>query len=285
MVSNFSRRLDAAELSALSKLDTLQISFDSSDREMVRNLRSKADLQTITYNIIRLRQVAHDAGRTPFILVNCVLSRDNIGHLADLAGFCRALGVNQLMICEVTPVSSVTPEKTKLLDALTDDEVILLARQIMDATAMLSEGPTSLLLRDHLKARIGDVIEQLSAGATPVSPAAQFHRSMVKSACPMPWTSPMVKANGRVIACCGPAFLDIGVLDGRQTLGDIVEGAKARAIRSAILDGRPTVGCETCTLVLPTSFSEFKHYIEGRYGCASTITGCSEEPKILSPSP
>ena len=106
MVSNFVRLFDDEELVALTKYRYLQISFDSSELEMVRKLRSRADLRTITYNILRLRQKGREVGRLPFLLVNCTVCRENIGHIGKLAGLCRELAVDQLLL---TPADEEGP--------------------------------------------------------------------------------------------------------------------------------------------------------------------------------
>src|SRR5262245_2869708 len=126
IVSNFIRPLTDEELSTLCRFNALQISFDSSELSMVRKLRSKADLRTITYNILRLRQKGRELGRCPFLVVNCTLCRDNVGHVGKLAGFCRELGVDQLLVTEVLSIGEHNPDKPEMLASLTADEVMVL---------------------------------------------------------------------------------------------------------------------------------------------------------------
>src|SRR5262249_31060293 len=109
MVSNFARLFTEDDLEALVKLDSLQISFDSADFEMVRKLRSRADLRTISYNLIRLRQKSREVGRGPYLTVNCTVCRANVGHIEKLAGFCRELSIDQLQLTEMMPLGHHNP--------------------------------------------------------------------------------------------------------------------------------------------------------------------------------
>jgi MoaA/NifB/PqqE/SkfB family radical SAM enzyme len=256
MVSNFVRLLTDEDLEALIKLDNLQISFDSSELAMVRKLRSRADLRTITYNVIRLRQKSRELGRKPRLVVNCTVCRDNIGHIGKLAGFCRELGVEQLLLTEVMPVSDHNPKMPEMLDSLTDDEVICLVREIMAARDVLQGSATEFALQEHLEGKIAELVEQISAGTIPANPAAYFHRRMNSSACRQPWVSPMVRADGQVLPCCGHGFKAIGDLN-TATMGEIVDGDGYRAVRASILEGRPIVQCETCSLARRMDFTQF----------------------------
>lgn len=185
LVSNFVRIFDEDDLVALTKLKNLQVSFDSADIAMVRKLRSKADLRTITYNIMRLRQKIKELRRGPNVDVNCTLMRANIGELAKLAGFCGELAVDRLMVGEVMIVAAGHPITSAALDGLNDDEVILLANQIIAAEDALRDSNTTLYLQQRLELRIGEIVEQIREGVRPADPAAYFHRC-IGSSCRLP---------------------------------------------------------------------------------------------------
>jgi MoaA/NifB/PqqE/SkfB family radical SAM enzyme len=240
IVSNFARMLDEDELVAFTKFRTLQVSFDSADWDMVRKLRSKADLRTIAFNITRLRQKARELGRGPFIIVNCTVCRDNIGHIEGLAGFCRELGVDQLMLCDMVILSN-NSDRPEPLDALTPAELDLLASQVAAADRILQGSETALNVRARLQSRI-DGRDGTGNSET--------------SSCRMPWTSPLVMADGRVIACCGGHRLEVGNL-ATATLAEIVDGERYRAVRKSILAGQPIVTCRGCALAQRKSYEEF----------------------------
>lgn len=271
LVSNFIRVFDDGDLIALTKLRNLQVSFDSADLAMVRRLRSRADLRTIAYNIVRLRQKMKELGRGPNIDVNCTLTRVNIGELAKLAGFCRELGVDRLMVGEVTATGPENLKMPETLDRLTGDEVVLLACQIIAAEDELCGSGTSLYLRDHLRARIEDIVEQLREGGIPADPAGYFHRRMASSACRQPWASPSVRANGNVYPCCmvgeGEPLGNLAT----SSLDKILDNQSSRAVRAEILDGKTNLPCEGCTLASGESFDDFVHEIREWQGESGAI--------------
>jgi MoaA/NifB/PqqE/SkfB family radical SAM enzyme len=257
MVSNFARVLSDEDLGALSKIRSLQISFDSSELGMVRKLRSRADLRTITYNIIRLRQKGRELGQTPYIVVNCTVCRDNIGDIGNLAGFCRELGVNQLLLTEVMSITQHNPKMPETLDRLTDKEVIRFAEEIIAAQEKLEGSSTALRLQEHLEVRISELMERVREGTFVANAAASFHRSMETSACRQPWMTPMVRANGIVIPCCGVGEAGpVGDLN-TTTMREIMDGDASRGIRASILAGEPIVKCRTCSFAHSMSFPEF----------------------------
>lgn len=257
LVSNFVRVLDDDDLVALTKLRNLQISFDSADLTMVRKIRSRADLRTITYNVVRLRQKMKELGHGPNIDVNCTLTRVNIGELAKLAGFCRELGVDRLIISEVIDTGPDNVKMPETLDRLTGDDVVLLARQIIAAEYELCDSGTSLYLQDHLRARIEPVVEELRETGTASDPAGHFHRRMASSACRQPWASPFVRANGDVYPCCGSIEGEpLGNLS-TSSLGEILDNPSSRAVRADILRGKTHLPCDGCLLVRAQSFEEF----------------------------
>jgi MoaA/NifB/PqqE/SkfB family radical SAM enzyme len=269
MVSNFVRLFDDDDLRALARLDQLQVSIDSADFAMMRKLRG-ADLRTISYNMIRLRQMGRVIGHLPFINANCTLCRDNIGHVAVLAAFCRELGVDQLLLTEAMIISQHNPRMPETLDRLTGSEIILLAEQIAAAEEALAGSSTSLRLQEHLQARVEAIIAELREGRSFPDPGTYFHRRMDSSACRQPWIMPMVRANGDVLPCCGVGEAGpVGNLF-HASMHDIVDGERHRAIRASILEGQPLVSCRTCSFARDTSFSEFRREIEAWQGVSVT---------------
>jgi len=266
IVSNFARLFSDNDLEALAKFNNLQISFDSSELEMVRKLRSRADLRTIVYNIIRLRQKATEAGRSPRLVVNCVLWRDNIRHIAKLAGFLRELGMDQLMLTEGMISTDHNLKVPDTLDALTDDDVITLVMQINAAEEAVRGSGTEIFLQDHLRARIGELRGQIREGVVPANAAAHFHRRMTSSACAQPWIMPFVTADGNVWPCCQlDRASPVGNL-ATATMGEILESDAFRAIRASVLEGRPVVPCDDCSFALGRDWPEFIRDIRGRHG-------------------
>ena len=258
IVSNFARLFNDDDLTALAKFKAIQISFDSAELAMVRKLRG-ADLRTITFNITRLRQRARELGLAPSLVVNCTLWRNNIDGIAKLAGFCREVGVDQLLLTEGFVSTEHNHTVPDTLETLTDDDVVLLARQIIAAEIALSDGPTALRLQSHLQLRIGDVLEDVREGRRPQNAAALFHRRRLGiSACRQPWQSPLISADGEVWPCCvAGSTAPIGTVTGTATLAEILNSDRARSVRASILEGKPSLPCDGCSFASDLPFEDF----------------------------
>lgn len=268
IVSNFARLFNSEDLTALAKFKVIQISFDSAEPEMVRKLRSKADLRTIAFNIVRLRQRGRELGRTPMLIVNCTLWRDNIGGIAQLAGLCRELAVDQLLLTEGFVSTRHNYRVPDTLDTLSDQDVVVLAQQVVAAENVLAQGSTALRLQSHLSLRLGAVLEQIRQGDRPRHAATVFNRQLALSACRQPWQSPLVTADGRVWPCCRAGEGEpIGQLATATTVTEILDGDAARAVRAAVLDGKTTLPCDKCSyaseLALPDFVQEVREWQGG----------------------
>jgi MoaA/NifB/PqqE/SkfB family radical SAM enzyme len=249
MVSNMVRVLDDADLNALCKLHHLQVSFDSADPTMVRKLRSNASLRSIIFNIVRLRAKKDQLGYGPTIIVNCTTCRENIGELAGLARLCRVLGIDRLNISAMISFSRANPFGA--LDEMTDDERRKLAVQLAEVERILAGSGTAV----SIDARVSQSARSALPADNPTS------------ACLQPWNSPLVRADGRVIACCINTDTSIIIGDlAKQSYGEIIEGDAAREVRQSILNGHPITPCAGCTLARGGSFAEFRSFLGDWFG-------------------
>lgn len=263
LVSNLTRSLTPDDLDALCKLKVLQISFDSADPEAVRKMRSKARLSHIVENIERLKLAMVTSRRRPELLVNCTVSRQNIGHIVPLALLCRKLEVDRLLVGEmidINPDSNLEP-----LRSLSSQEITALVRDVVESEHILSGSKTSFDIQPRLQLRFGGMLERERSGMPIVAPTEVFHRAPPLSACTQPWETPFVRSDGKVFPCCGykDHFAPIGDL-AMQTLGDIYESKAARDVRESILSGSSTLPCKGCLVASNLSLSEFTNDIAGR---------------------
>jgi MoaA/NifB/PqqE/SkfB family radical SAM enzyme len=270
IVSNFARLFNDDDLTALAKFRAIQISFDSADLQMVRKLRSKADLRTITLNIVRLRQRVTELGRPQTLIVNCVLWRDNIGGIAKLAGFCRELGIEQLLLTEgfISTQNNHTVPDT--LDTLNDADVLTLIQQIVAAEEILANSATALRIQDHLRLRLDNLLDAMRNGTRPQNPAGEFHRRLSLSACKQPWQSPVITQTGKVLPCCiAPESAAVGDLSVTPDLAAILDSDPARAVRASILDGKSVLPCDNCSLASELPLADFVQEIKEWQGVAA----------------
>ena len=258
LVSNFARPFTEDDLDALCKFHYIQVSFDSADRATVARLRSKADLRTIMFNIVQLKRAIRERGAGPILHVNCTLLRDNIGEIARLAGLCRELGVDRLLVGEMM---RITPHNTlPAVEDLNHNEIGLLRDEIERATKLLEGSSTKLDLQDALAARLSSSTGMGRLRSFASETASQFRRKEW-GACIQPWSTPWVRSDGKVFPCCiSKPGHEIGDLR-KNTMADIFDGEAYRKVREDLLEGKSVLPCDGCTLAQKMSPEKFRQYV------------------------
>lgn len=103
IISNFARQFSQAEIKTLSRFKSIEISCDSSDPGLFRELRRGADLKNLALNILRVRGAAlKEKKESPDISLSCVVSDRNVLDLVDYVSFGKALGVDHFNFCNLT---------------------------------------------------------------------------------------------------------------------------------------------------------------------------------------
>ncbi|MCP4216282.1 MAG: radical SAM protein [bacterium] len=103
VISNFSRRFSTAEVETLSRFSSIEISCDSSEPDLFKELRRGADLKNLALNILKVRAVAMKEKRDlPEISLSCVVSDRNVLDLVNYVSFGKALGVDHFNFCNLT---------------------------------------------------------------------------------------------------------------------------------------------------------------------------------------
>lgn len=254
IITNLARRFDEEEIATLAAIPRLHVSIDAFDRTLLRDVRQGTDILWVNYNLSRIHAHVIRRGLTmPEIKFHVVLSAEVVADLPNLVSFAAIFAeeisfidvvLHEALLNNVTPLMSLTGaaatqaaeaiRETLRLAAVNDIKVNcpdfilekfdLLARQGRDDRAWTS--------------RIGDGEEGraifssgLEAGET--------------RDCDDPWSHIIVTCDGHVISCCGMAEV-YGRLDDETTIDDLLQGAKARALRASLLSGDLPGKCRAC---------------------------------------
>lgn len=122
MITNLARHYTDEEFETLSKLESVQLSIDTADSELLKTIRRKVDLNTFIHNIIRIKIAAVSQRREPPILTfSCGVYDKNYKTLDGLVDLAIVLGVKgftfwDLVVHEsfgqkVNPISSLPREQ------------------------------------------------------------------------------------------------------------------------------------------------------------------------------
>jgi MoaA/NifB/PqqE/SkfB family radical SAM enzyme len=230
--TNFARVLSDEEIAYLVDFDHIHVSIDTADATLLREVRRKVNLQTIVYNIIRLRASAIGRGRPlPPLTIFCVLNNKNVGKLLDLAALCVALDVNALHLLDQHEHDD--SRRAGLRSVCSSDEDFATFRAEIEAVKnFLSEKHLEFGMSPTLVAALGDEQKEEKARTAGLT-----------RMCLQPWEHYFLGANEAVFPCC-VSVEKVGHLDDFQRLGE-PEGV--RAFRKRLLVGDVPQVCVSCT--------------------------------------
>jgi len=257
MTTNLAKQFSAEELDVLAQMDTIMVSIDTADPELLRRLRRKVSLAHIEDNIRNIRKAATALRtRAPLFRISCGLYDKNTLAIEGLAQFAiehnfQGVGFWNLSSWSFdkfpyentdVPVS----DRAYPLDDLQVEELRPRLAAIRNAIELLKSHGIEV----HIN---GDFISSLSERLQPVrkdEPVSRSHdlpKGTTRN-CLDPWIYCELNTNGDVQPCC--AHSKIGNLH-QQNLPEILNADVVRTIRKNLLDGTPDAECANCRLRAP----------------------------------
>ena len=133
-VTNLSRRYSDEELAVFSRYASLTVSVDTTNPEIFRAIRRKADVRLVLSNIMRIRELAIADGRVPPVIYwNMIIHNCSLPDFAHSIAEGVATGVDQfhLSVLGETPEipGAMTPRQ---IDRLTYEEFLAGLAQIQE---------------------------------------------------------------------------------------------------------------------------------------------------------
>lgn len=97
ITSNFAKQFSCDEITTFSRFKTIAISIDTSQPDLLKQIRRKVDLGNILANIYRIRAHALSEGRIPphFTFISGIYDK-NVSGLPDFAWFAVACGITSV---------------------------------------------------------------------------------------------------------------------------------------------------------------------------------------------
>lgn len=260
-ISNFSKGLfSEAEIDVFSQFREILISLDTCDAALLKKIRYRADLRTITTNMQLVRTRAIQMGRRmPHFVCNVVTHDLNVGLADQTAAFALACGFAQLNFVRFVELEEVPGGKNDLRDNPNAQQVRRIrelpiagaakAVHALQRAVDLCKGKIALHIQPGVVDEINLILNPAVADAPPVSTVAPG-RVRTKQ-CLMPWDFFYVLWNGDVPPCCIVKDTMIGNVATRP-LVDVINGEGIREYRAGLLSGNLKPECQTCTYVPDT---------------------------------
>jgi MoaA/NifB/PqqE/SkfB family radical SAM enzyme len=230
--TNLARILSDEEIAYLVDFDVIHVSIDTADATLLRAMRRKVNLQTIVYNIVRLRASAISQGRSgPKLVVHAVLTNRYVGHLLDLAHLCVALNVNALTLLDLYELTYSRQAGLSSVGSCSQEVLASFRAEVEAVKVILSENHLDFNMSPTLVTLLSDdqtVARSYSPGLTRI--------------CSQPWEHSFIAADEAVFPCCVSGE-KVGQLDDFQRLGE-PEGV--RMFRKRLLVGDVPSPCVNC---------------------------------------
>ena len=260
-ISNFSKGIfSEAEIDVFSQFREILISLDTCDAALLKKIRYRADLRTITTNMQLVRTRAIQTGRRmPHFVCNVVTHDINIGLADQTAAFALACGFAQLNFVRFVELEEVSGGKNDLRDNPNAQQVRRIreldlpgaakAVRALQRAVEICKDKIALHIQPGIVDEINLIINPETAGAPKASTLAPG-RIRTKQ-CLMPWDFFYVLWNGDVPPCCIVKDTMIGNV-ATKPLIDVINGDGIKEYRAGLLTGNLKPECQTCTYVPDT---------------------------------
>ena len=228
----------ARQLASLQYLGHLNISIDSPDPQIYREIRGD-ELGKALRGVSNLMSAIDRPDR---VTVSSILMRRNIASLHAFPAILSQLGVQKYVLQGLLDYNSAVQAEHLLYQ----EDAFLHIERIREACR---QAHTELLftMPDRLELELYAPL-QVQGKYYRESSAAQSETRQ----CTLPWELPFVDKDGRVFSCCYAATQRLAVMgDMRETdLATIWNGPAYREFRQALVDGRalPDI-CRSCSAV------------------------------------
>ncbi|HLN24379.1 MAG TPA: radical SAM protein, partial [Patescibacteria group bacterium] len=202
IISNFAREFSDDEVEILSRFQSITISIDTLDRQLLKELRRQVDVRTIILNQVRVQAAALRRGaRTPGIGWSIVLCDQNFPGLTDLVAAGLALGVRQFSCCNMTKYPDLPGIRNVYpLPSLPADERQNAIAEIGRAGELARRHGAAFSINDDLMGIIGN--PDADGGRAANGQCARLPTVGETRRCLDPWVFALIKANGDVLPCC-----------------------------------------------------------------------------------
>ena len=260
-ISNFSKGIfSEAEIDVFSQFREILISLDTCDAALLKKIRYRADLRTITTNMQLVRTRAIQTGRRmPHFVCNVVTHDINIGLADQTAAFALACGFAQLNFVRFVELEEVSGGKNDLRDNPNAQQVRRIreldlpgaakAVRALQRAVEICKDKIALHIQPGIVDEINLIINPETAGAPKASTLAPGQ--IRTKQCLMPWDFFYVLWNGDVPPCCIVKDTMIGNV-ATKPLIDVINGDGIKEYRAGLLTGNLKPECQTCTYVPDT---------------------------------
>ncbi len=293
-ICNFTNGIFSEEqVDAFSQFSEILVSLDTADAQLLKKTRYRADLRTITLNVMAIRAKCILDGRPqPRFICNTVVSDKNFTVLDKLTAFAIAAGFNIISLQRLVGLEEVEGGKNDFFDNPNAIPVFPLHTMADDAAReglaaleramQLAVGRIELAMHPAISGEFERLIDYLNGKIETAAPPSETDGASNESlacetdaqaivggkrtkACLMPWNYMHVMWNGEIPPCCIVKDKFIGKTDDAP-LAEIFNSDQMKSYRMGLLTGNLPDVCETCTYMPDASTDYLVASVESYLG-------------------
>jgi len=251
LTTNLAKRLEASEISALSRFEMILVSIDTIDPDLLACLRRGLKLETLLENVELIQRFSAAHGRRPEIAISCTVGDLSAPGIGDLVDAMLARGITTFRfgdLAEYAPIQSTL--RMRHVSALAEPELAVVRERFCAAIGRIEAAGAASQTDSSLVALLlgNRALAGTEERSTKIGDKAVHSSNLEKRQtrdCLDPWRLAFVQADASVRPCC---FFEekLGTLE-EQPLGEIVEGEAFRQLRREIATGELRANCRSCS--------------------------------------
>jgi MoaA/NifB/PqqE/SkfB family radical SAM enzyme len=250
MIGNFARAYKEHEIELFARYDSIQVSLDTMDAELLGQLRRGARLHVILDNMERIQRAAGE-GPGPRMSISCVVMDRNVEGIPELVGSLMERGIREFRFCDLVKYPDIPGTLAVRHVSSMEPGRLRAAREAFKAAiACLEASGGWYWIEPSLEpVLMGDDDAEKGSAATAASAVGakeSFHSAIppgMTRDCLDPWSFLYLHATGAIRPCC---MLEETYADIRHGAEDVLNNEKFRALRKRLLTGQLDDACGNC---------------------------------------
>jgi MoaA/NifB/PqqE/SkfB family radical SAM enzyme len=263
MITNLAKNYSDDELDTLSRFSGFQVSCDTADPELFKELRLGNTLERFCGNMEKIRETARKAGRSlPSIAWSCVVCDKTVFGLLEYIQFGLKCGIKNFYMCNYATFLDVNHRlKPKRITEMAPDKFLQAAKIINVLKEQLPRLGIEFTLVQGLTDVINEKLESLAISMEGLS-AESSDKNMPAGkpaqtrGCLEPWYNCFLRADGTVQPCCtyenetrlGPDF----------NLETACNSPVFKDLRHSLLTGDLKPRCKVCPHIAMVPVNDFQ---------------------------
>ncbi len=250
MVSNLAKQFSPDELGTLAKFNRILVSLDTTDPDILRNLRRGVSVERILHNVTAIVNESRKLGiPMPQLCLSVVVSDKIVFGLEKTIQDALGLGFQDFFLNDLVPGPDIPGElNIKPIWAMPREELVEAQKCLESALRIAANAGAIVVGTPGLLSTIKDVLDGGHPGEPVIGRWACTPPGSTQTRCCLSlWRHTYMTVDGSVRPCCLPTTPVMGNL-GEKSIQEILNDAPYRNFRAKLLSGDLADACVNCAL-------------------------------------